>query len=190
MWPWQGGRPHGLQLPVPMLGSQQSLLPPRGGGERVGGAVQISKAGHPQAAGPGALAGGGEQGQRACSLHRHPQPRVYPAASFVLSRGAQKMGLGGRSRKCLLPRGKARQGCAGRRECGPAWRGVPATPGLGLALPRGCACSLRGHRAPPSPLCSSGSEQGGKSPGKPYVRSHDLRVNGSGTSNEEIMPAG
>ena len=33
MWPWQGGRPHALQLPVPILGSQQSLLPPRAGGE-------------------------------------------------------------------------------------------------------------------------------------------------------------
>ena len=36
----------------------------------------------------------------------------------------------------------------------------------------------------------AGSEQGDKSPGRPYVISRDLHINGSGTPNEEIMPAG
>lgn len=73
MWPWQGCRPHVLQLPVPMLGSQQSLLPStRGWGSGWGGAdlhVRLAT---------GCRDGSPAWRQRpragASSLCRHPQP--------------------------------------------------------------------------------------------------------------------
>ena len=170
-----------------------------GVGSGWGGAVQISKAGHPQAAGPGALAGGREQGQRACSLHSYPQPRVYPEASFVLSRGAQKMGLGEPLLQVPAAERKGQAGLCRKAGVRPCLTGKCRPPAAGhLGHPRArawpsreavpAACGVTGSHQALSAV--AGSEQGGKSPGKPYVKSHDLRVNGSGTSNEEIMPAG
>lgn len=97
---------------------------------------------------------------------------------------AERKGQAGLCRKagvrpCLT--GKCRPQAAGdlghpRARAGPSRGALPA------------ACGVTGSHQALSAV--AGSQQGGKAPGKPYVKSHDLCVNGSGTSNEEIMPAG
>lgn len=154
MWPWQGCRPHVLQLPVPMLGSQQSLLPStRGWGSGWGGAdLHIRLA-------TGCRDGSPAWRQRPRAGGREPLPA--PPASLALSQGAQNTKSGGTS-PARAPLREERPGRAAQAAlgCSPAqtqeqagggsgghwWQRTLSRPeGQGWRLPSGYAAAPEGH---------------------------------------------
>lgn len=145
MWPWQGCRPHVLQLPVPMLGSQQSLLPStRGWGSGWGGAdLHIRLA-------MGCRDGSPAWRQRPRAGGRQPLPT--PPASLALSQGAQKMKSGGTSparaplREERPGRAAQTQEQAGGGSGGHWWQRTLSCPeGQAWRLPSGYAAAPEGH---------------------------------------------